>query len=341
MPGEFVITASTNSVWLNPDRQGEISFTVFNATGRPLRGRAQLAPLSEVSAGWLSLGGEAERAFNIAGAHQYTVRIAVPPDAPAGNYPFRLDMVGVESPDEQFVQGPTVTFDVPAREPAKPFPWWIVALAVGVLVIGILIAVLVLGRGSVEPPATATPTGVPQPTATPTTMPTPTAIPSIILLSDEANDGTIVGDGTMLLIPCAGQVLVAGSHNRARGFLSYDLTTLPAAAAILTATLDLSTGTRTGNPTFDNLGAFEIYTYAYGTLEPDDLYGEPSVFVQALDAAVTLPAINVTELVRERIALNESHLQLRLEFTEPTHAANTEDTVCFESRPPLTVEYEP
>jgi hypothetical protein len=341
MPGEFVVTAATNSVWLNPDLQGEISFTVFNAAGRPIRGRAQLVPLNEASAGWLSLGGEAERAFNIAGAHQYTVRIAVPPDAPAGNYPFRLDMTGVENPDEQFVQGPTVTFEVPTRESVKPFPWWVVALAISVLTIGILIAVFVLAGGGVEPPAVATPTGKPQPTATPTTLPTPTAIPSIIVLSDVANDGTIIGDGTMLQVPCAGQVLVEGGHNRARGFLSYDLTTFPAGAAILTATLDLSTGTRTGDPSFDNLGALEIYTYAYETLEPDDLYGEPAVFVEALDPAGALPALDVTDLVRGQIELNESHLQLRLEFTEPTHAGLTEDTVCFESRPPLTIEYEP
>jgi hypothetical protein len=343
MPGEFVITATTNSVWLDPDRQGEISFTVFNAAGRPLRGRAHLAPQSEAAAGWLSLTGEAERAFNIAGAHQYTVRITVPPDAPAGNYPFRLDMTGVENPDEQYVQGPTVTFDVPVREPAKPFPWWIVAVAVGVLALGILTAVFVLGGGEAQPPATATPTGVPQPTATPTVLPspTPTPIPSLVVLSDEANDGTIVGDGTMLPVPCAGQVLAEGGHNRARGFLSYDLSPLPAGATILTATLDLSTGTRTGSPSFDNLGAFEVYSYTYDTLDPDDLYGEPAVFIEALDAAAALPPLDVTDLVREQIALDGSRLQLRLEFTEPTHAGFTEDTVCFESRPPLTIEYEP
>ena len=339
MPGLFVITAATNSLRLNPDRRGETSFTVFNASGRPLRARAQLVPQSQAAGDWLSLVGEVERTFDIAGAHQYTVRVAVPPDAPAGNYPFRLDMTGVENPDEQHVQGPAVTFEVPAPEPVKPFPWWILAIAAAVLVVGVLIAILVLGGNGGVPPAAATPSPVP-PTATPTEEPAPTAIPSVIVQSDETNDGTIIGDGTVLEIPCAGQVLVQDGHNRARGFLSYDLAALPAGVVILNATLDLSTGTRTGNPSFDNLGALEIYRYAYDTLDPEDLYGEPAVFVEALDPQQQLPALDVTGLVRERIEQNENHLQLRLEFTEPTHAESTEDTICFETRPPLTIEYE-
>jgi hypothetical protein len=339
MPGLFVITAATNSVRLNPDRRGETSFTVFNASGRPLRARAHLVPQSQAAGDWLSLVGEMERTFNIAGADQYTVRVAVPPDAPAGNYPFRLDMTGVENPDEQHVQGPTVTFEVPAPELVKPFPWWILATATAVLVIGGLIAILVLGGNGGVPPAAATPILVP-PTATPTDVPTPTALPVVVVQSDETNDGTLIGDGTMLEIPCAGQVLVQDGHNRARGFLSYDLAALPADAAILNATLDLSPGTRTGNPSFDNLGALEIYGYTYDILDPDDLYGEPAVFVAALDPQQQFPALDVTGLVRYLIEQNESHFQLRLEFTEPTHAESTEDLICFETRPPLTIEYE-
>ncbi len=145
MPEPFTITAATNSIQLDPDRRGEASFTVFNASGRPIRGRAQLRAEDPAADAWLSLEGEVEREFEIAAAQQLTVQIEAPPDAPAGIYPFRLDMVGVENPDEDYSRGPTVAFAVPEPEPEperKPFPWWIVAAFAGVLVVGIIAAVL-------------------------------------------------------------------------------------------------------------------------------------------------------------------------------------------------------
>jgi hypothetical protein len=149
MPGPFTVTAATNSIQLDTDRQGEASFTVFNGSGRPLRGQARLRAEDPSATGWLSLAGESERDFDIAAAHQFTVRIQVPSDAPAGSYPFRLDMVGVEDPDEEYSEGPTVTFQVPEPEPEKePFPWWIVGIVAGVLVVaGIILAIVIGGRG--------------------------------------------------------------------------------------------------------------------------------------------------------------------------------------------------
>jgi hypothetical protein len=157
MPGPFTVTAATNSVQLNPDRQGEAAFTVFNGSGRAIRGQARLEAEDPAAAGWLSLEGESERDFDIAAAHQYAVRIQVPPDAPSGSYPFRLDMVGVEDPDEEYTEGPTVTFQVPEPQPEKePFPWWIIAVVAGVLVIGGVIIAILLTDGD----ATVTVPGV-------------------------------------------------------------------------------------------------------------------------------------------------------------------------------------
>lgn len=131
----FDITVATNSVRLDAKHQGEATFTVFNRSGRPVRGRGQLAAQQSEAAAWLAVSGENERNFAIAGAEQYSVRLTVPKTAPAGNYAFRLDMVGVENPDEEFCAGPSVTFVVPEPAPPKPFPWWIVAV-VAVVVIG-------------------------------------------------------------------------------------------------------------------------------------------------------------------------------------------------------------
>lgn len=147
MANLFAITAASNSVLLNPQRQGEAAFTVSNVSGRPLRGRAILAPENPAAAGWLSVDGAVERDFVIAGVQQFMVNIAVALDAPVGSYPFRLDMVDVANPDETLTQGPTVTFVVPTAPPPpppkKPFPWWIIAVIVGVLVVGGIVAFLI------------------------------------------------------------------------------------------------------------------------------------------------------------------------------------------------------
>lgn len=139
MASLFTITAPTNTILLQPGRQGEASFTVTNVSGRPVRGRALFVPENPASAPWLQVSGAIERDFPIAGTEQYAVRIAAPQGAPAGSYVFRLDMVGVENPDELYSQGPSVTFQVPEVGPVrKPFPWWIIAIAAGVIVLGLV-----------------------------------------------------------------------------------------------------------------------------------------------------------------------------------------------------------
>lgn len=132
MANLFAITTSTNTVILGVDRRGQASFTVTNISGAFNRGRARLAPQNPVSAPWLSIQGETERDFPTATTQQFTVAVAVPGKAPPGKYVFRLDMVGVNNPDEDFSQGPGVTFEVTVV-PVPKFPWWIVVVAVVVL----------------------------------------------------------------------------------------------------------------------------------------------------------------------------------------------------------------
>lgn len=153
MPNEFAITAAANTMQLD-DRHGETTFTVSNASGRTLRGRAQLTSEAPDVASWLSLTGEPTREFAVAGTQQYAVHIDIPPEAPPGSYPFRLDMIGVENPDEEYTRGPVVTFEAPPpAEVKKPFPWWIILIVLGVVAfIGIVLALL-LRNPNVEVPS--------------------------------------------------------------------------------------------------------------------------------------------------------------------------------------------
>jgi hypothetical protein len=204
MANPFSITAASNSVPLSDERTGQAAFTVFNASGRPIRGRALIVPEDPAAEQWLSLVGDAEHSFDIAGTQQFVVRIEVPPTVAAGNVRFRLDMVDVENPDENYSRGPTVAFQVPEPIAApQPFPWWIAVVAAGViLLIGVAIVVGgdILGRlddaqatqqavaqtqtaaamltETPTPTTTPTITLTPSPTNTPTPSPTNTLTPS-------------------------------------------------------------------------------------------------------------------------------------------------------------------
>ena len=141
----FAITTAATSFRLDAQGRAETSFTVSNASGRALRGRAEVRATDAAQQGWLSVVGDGERDFPANGTHQIAVRVAAPPGSPAGKFSFRLDMVSAQNPDEDFAEGPTVSFEVPAPAPKKPFPWWIVAVAAAVvLVIGGLTAYLMM-----------------------------------------------------------------------------------------------------------------------------------------------------------------------------------------------------
>jgi hypothetical protein len=143
MSSSFAITTATNSAHLDGNRQGQVVFTVSNTSVRPVRGRARIAPDNAAAATWFTLAGGAERDFSVNGTQQYTLQIAVPPTTAAGNYTVRLDMVGVDNPDEDFTQGPSVTIAVPAPLAVKkPFPWWIIA----VIVVALIAIVFLISR---------------------------------------------------------------------------------------------------------------------------------------------------------------------------------------------------
>jgi hypothetical protein len=108
-------------------------------------------------ADWFTIVGAAEREFAPAATQQYTVQANPAATGMDGRYLLRLDMIGVENPDEEFAEGPTVTVEVaPAQPVAQPFPWWIVAVGLGgLLVLAVLAFVVIrLVGGNDEPPTT-------------------------------------------------------------------------------------------------------------------------------------------------------------------------------------------
>lgn len=155
----FAITTITDD--LKADKDGKVNavFTVTNTSSKPVRGMAKAKALGNTQQSWLDVEGETERDFAGNGTQQFTVNFhktaAGAPGTPAEKFPFRLDMASALNPDEQFTEGPTVNVEVtsaPQPVTAKPFPWWLIAVIGGALLILILILVLVFrGCGRGEP----------------------------------------------------------------------------------------------------------------------------------------------------------------------------------------------
>jgi N-acetylneuraminic acid mutarotase len=182
MSSPFAITTTTNTVSLDSNRQGQTSFTVSNTTKRAVRGHASIVARPESSAPWLTLQDEAERSFVGAGSQQYSVQIAIPADAKAGEYTFQLNVADMANPDENFSQGPTVRFTVeePSAPQKKPFPWWIVLAIIGglILLIGGTYSIVRVNQKAPTAIAQATTTATVQASTTASTQATGTITPA-------------------------------------------------------------------------------------------------------------------------------------------------------------------
>lgn len=203
----FTITAASDNVPLDDKGRGEIAFTVSNASGRALRGRARLGliPQGTDEKAWLAIVGEPERDFPVGGVQQFTVQVTVPPAAKEGKYTFRLDAYSVSNPDEDYTQGPAVAFTVVKREVRKAFPWWIVGVAAAVIVVGAVVAWLVLrGGGGVTVPNI---TGLAVANANSTLASSNLKVGSVInVLSSAGNVDKVLNQN-----PAAGQSVSSGS----------------------------------------------------------------------------------------------------------------------------------
>jgi hypothetical protein len=148
----FAVSVGDEILPLDPERRGEITYTVTNNSSRPARGRAKIVPFGSTRSEWLKIAGEVERDFQARGTHQVGVRVEVPPGIPPGRYTFRLDVVSTSNPEEEFTEGPIVAAQVVASEAPKTagFPWWILAIAgVVVLIAGGVVAYLLFSKAKV------------------------------------------------------------------------------------------------------------------------------------------------------------------------------------------------
>ncbi len=149
-------------------RTGSVVYSVNNKASDTRAGRLSVQAVGQTKAEWFTIEGEQERKFDPANSETVSVKLSVPGDVAAGNYSFRLRVVAVNDPDNDFADGPSATAEVAAPVDTggggiKPWVWIVAALVLLVIIGGALFYFLHKPSGETPPPeptvtATATAT---------------------------------------------------------------------------------------------------------------------------------------------------------------------------------------
>jgi len=208
--------------------------------------------------------------------------------------------------------------------------------------IGIILAVLCLvplGYGlegcdssSTSPTASSLPEVQEDPRGTAVIFASPaTRSGSITENGDYSGDTATVGD--------------SAANVASRGFLSFELGSVPDGAEVLSAVLDLSTYVpaetdpfRSPNP----LGRFNIHCTEYGKLQSVSGFTGQSfcTLYSSTEGGSGLAAIDATAGVLEALSNNRDHLQLRMYFDSKTNGDGVADAAIFDiDAASITIRY--
>jgi hypothetical protein len=172
----FAITTTTNDIKADAAGKASAIFTVTNTSNKPIRGIARSKALGSTQQDWLDVKGETEMDFGAGGTQQFTVNFKAT-GAPAGKFPFRLDVASATNSDEEFTEGPTVNVETaatPAPAVKKGSSLWIVIIVIVGLALLVLAGILFLVlRGDKTPAVNANTNTAATPKKTPAVESTP------------------------------------------------------------------------------------------------------------------------------------------------------------------------
>jgi hypothetical protein len=131
----FEVTTPKTTTALGSDGKTDVTFSVSNVSGQPLRANFVVLPDDPKNASSLSVVGNPSFDFSKDSAlTQVVTRVAPPASAPPGTISFKLRALSAERPDDDYTDSPTVAVTV-GRPAKKPFPWWIIVAIVAVLLV--------------------------------------------------------------------------------------------------------------------------------------------------------------------------------------------------------------
>jgi hypothetical protein len=155
VPDAFAISSPTTTV---TGRKGQATFTVTNATGRPVRVRGSVSGTDPVTPGWFTLTPSVEQDCVIGGTVQYTVDVLVPDAIAPATYPVKFTTAAEDRPEEDYSELAWSLVVPPADTKPKKFPVWIpIAVLVLLVVVGVVAWLLTRdGDEEAAPPTTTT-----------------------------------------------------------------------------------------------------------------------------------------------------------------------------------------
>ena len=125
--------------------QASAAYSVTNKGSDSVDGRVGVVVSGASKAEWFSIDGDRERTFAAGETQTATVRVSFPPDAPAGDYPFRLRAVAINDPDNDHAEGPVTTARLAGvGEVIKKKSWLWLWILLGVLALIAIAVVLYL-----------------------------------------------------------------------------------------------------------------------------------------------------------------------------------------------------
>jgi hypothetical protein len=152
MAQSFAVAATTHKLTLSKEpgkpRKGSSSFVITNSTSSFITGRLKVIPIGETKEDWFTIEPQSlERNYAPNESFNVTIDISVPETVAAGTYQFRLDAFSEQHPHEDYTEGQTVDIAVEkSTTPSKAFPWWILFVIGGGLLIAAIIAIVLFTR---------------------------------------------------------------------------------------------------------------------------------------------------------------------------------------------------
>jgi hypothetical protein len=167
-------------------------YSVTNKSSESVDGRLGIVPTGPSKAEWFAIDGDRERNFGSGETQTATVKVTFPPDAAAGDYPFRLRVVAINDPDNDHAEGPVTTAKLAGAGQQTKGSWlwlWILLGVLAVIVIAVVLYFVLRG----DPVETAQKRAGEWATAA--------AARNIDALTEMSNAPFFLNDGAVLLTP--------------------------------------------------------------------------------------------------------------------------------------------
>ncbi|MEV4136532.1 PASTA domain-containing protein [Dactylosporangium sp. NPDC049742] len=169
MSTKWVVTTAAERIVLDDAHQGGTTFTVTNPGKAADRVVFEPVAGGDADPSWFTVDDPQRRVLPAASA-SFLLKVHVPAQAKPGSYEVQGRAYSADSaPEESSVLSGRVVFDVaaPPAPPERRIPWWIIAIAAGLVVITAVTVTLVLTLGGSSPAPSASASAAPVVTAPP------------------------------------------------------------------------------------------------------------------------------------------------------------------------------